>query len=219
MAAFEAAAEAGADGVELDVRTCKSGELVVCHDRDLSRVTDGRDPRQVADLPFSELRRTDVGGGERVPLLSEVLGFARSRGLVVNVEMKRDVPSRLDVVRKTADLLRTWDPLHPALVSSFDPWMLSALGILSPRVPRALLAHESWYDAISTRAAPPFRAHAIHVERTLTHPDRITRWKTRLVVNVWTVNRADEAKDLARLGVDGIITDCPAQIREAIDPR
>lgn len=219
MAAFEAAALAGADGVELDVRTCQTGELVVCHDPDLTRVTAGRDRRRIAELPYTELRRVDVGAGERVPLLSEVLGFARSRRIVVNVEMKRDVPSRTEVVRKAASLLRAWDPIHPTLVSSFDPWMLSALGILAPSVPRALLVNESWYDAISTRAAPPFRAHAIHVERTLTRPERVAHWKTRLVVNVWTVNHPDEATDLAHLGVDGIITDFPGEIREALESR
>lgn len=218
LAAFEEAARQGADGVELDVRVCASGEVVVCHDPDLTRVTEGRDARLVAELPFEELRRVDVGGGQRVPLLAEVLRLCRSRGLSVNVELKRDAPSRVDVVRRAAALLRAWDPLHPILVSSFDPWMLSSLAALAPRLPRGLLVNQCWYDALSTRAAGAFGAQAIHVERTLTRPRRVASWRRALVVNVWTVNDPGEASDLARLGVDGIITDVPGAIRDAVEP-
>src|SRR6476646_7095285 len=102
MAAFELAAASGADGVELDVRLCRTGELVVCHDPTLARFTGGQDVRPIADLDLRELARTDVGGGAPVPALAEVLDFARGRKLRVNVEMKRDVPSRRLVVRETA---------------------------------------------------------------------------------------------------------------------
>src|SRR6476646_7269082 len=102
MAAFELAAASGADGVELDVRLCRTGELVVCHDPTLARFTGGRDERKVADLDLGELARADVGSGQGVPPLAEVLRLARDRKLRVNVEMKRDVPNRRLVVRETA---------------------------------------------------------------------------------------------------------------------
>src|SRR5262245_56208956 len=87
MSAFAAAANQGADAVELDVRVCASGELVVAHDPSLARVTGGRDERAIASLPHQELCKVDVGGGERPPLLREVLAFARDRRLGVNIEM------------------------------------------------------------------------------------------------------------------------------------
>src|SRR6266536_5012531 len=76
MMAFELAADSGAQGVELDVRVCRSGELIVCHDPTLERVTGGRDARSVADLEWSLLSRVDVGSGQTMPLLGEVLGWA-----------------------------------------------------------------------------------------------------------------------------------------------
>src|SRR6187431_1614466 len=81
MAAFDLAATSGADGVELDVRLCRSGELVVCHDADLGRLTRGRDTRRLADLDRAELQRVDVGGGQSIPLLADVLAWAESRRL------------------------------------------------------------------------------------------------------------------------------------------
>src|SRR5512140_687268 len=91
LAAFRLALAQGADGVELDVWRCASGEVVVVHDEDLRRVAGL--PVRVPDAPLAELRAADVGAwkgeafrGERVPLLEEVL--AALPAAVVNVELK-----------------------------------------------------------------------------------------------------------------------------------
>jgi glycerophosphoryl diester phosphodiesterase len=58
----------------------------------------------------------------------------------------------------------------------------------------------------------------VHLERTLTTPGRVEALRRRgLLVNAWTVNDPREARDLAALGVDGLITDAPARIRDAIE--
>src|SRR5258708_32814116 len=125
MQAFELAATSGADGVELDVRLCRSGEVVVFHDPTLARMTGGRDPRAVADVPMIDLRQVDLGGGEGVPLLTEVLAWAEGRGLSVNVEIKRDVPDRARVVRETArGLERFTAPTLAVIRASVGPWTL-----------------------------------------------------------------------------------------------
>ncbi|WP_437643928.1 glycerophosphodiester phosphodiesterase [Sorangium sp. So ce362] len=216
LAAFAEAAAQGADGIELDVRVCGSGELVALHDPDLARVTQGADPRAAAALRWDELRQVDLGG-DRVPLLSEVLAFARGRRLAVNVEMKRDVPDRAAVALATARLLRAWDPRHPVLVSSFDPVMLASFRVMAPAVPRALLVHRSRYHDAAVRLAPALGVLAAHIERTIASPERIALLKRQgRVINVWTVNDPGEARDLAALGVDGLITDAPRRIRDAL---
>lgn len=217
LPAFEEAARQGACAIELDVRLCASGEVVALHDPDLARVTAGADPRAAADLPYSELRRVDLGVGVRVPLLGEVLALARARRLAVNVEIKRDVPDRAALVRATARLLHAWDPAHAVLVSSFDPAMLVLCGALLPRAPRALLVARAHWPEAAVRVGPALGVAAVHLERTLTAPPRLDALRRRgLIVNVWTVNDPAEARDLAKLGVDGIITDAPGRIREAL---
>src|SRR5512147_1098251 len=91
LAAFRLAMEQGADGVELDVHRCATGEVVVIHDEDARR-TAGADLR-VAASPLAALRALDAGGwrgerfqGERIPLLAEVLEALP--GALVNVELK-----------------------------------------------------------------------------------------------------------------------------------
>lgn len=218
LAAFQIAADEGAEALELDVRVCASGEVVVLHDPTLERVSGGADGRAAAELSLRELARVDLPGGARVPTLAEVLAFARERRLPLNVEMKRDVPSRTAVVRAVARLLGRWDPAHPVLVSSFDPAMLSGLALLAPQVPRAVLVHRTPWHGVHAATSIPVGAAAVHIERTLTRPEMVRRLLGRgQIVNVWTVNDPREARDLAALGVDGIITDAPGETREALE--
>ncbi len=218
LAAFEAAASQGADGVELDVRLCRTGELVVLHDPTLARVTSGADERAVAEVPWDELRRADVGSGERPPLLADVLALCRARGLRANVEAKRDVPSRPAVVKALARLLRALDPRLEVIVSSFDPLMLAALRLEAPRIPRALLVSPDGHYPRVAALAGPLDAAAVHLCRTLTDPRAVAAHRRAgRIVGVWTVNDPAEARDLAALGVDSLITDRPGEIRAALD--
>jgi glycerophosphoryl diester phosphodiesterase len=217
MAAFEEAARQGADGFELDVRLCASGEVVVLHDPTLERVTGSADARAAADVPWSELRGVDVGGGERPPLLAEALAFARARGLAVNVELKHDVPDRRALAVAVARLLAAWDPAHRVLLSSFDPWLLAGTGALLPRLARAQLVHRSRYTSLHAAMAVPLGADAANLERTVVSSAFVRRLRAGgLAVGVWTVNATREAKDLAALGVDALITDAPGEVLGAL---
>ena len=217
LAAFEQAFREGAEGVELDVRVCATGELVVLHDPTLAHVTAGADARAAIDLDPRELARVPLAQGASIPLLTEVLAFARAHRLPVNVELKRDVPSRAAVVKAAARLLGSWDPTHPILVSSFDPVMLAGFAWLAPRVRRAMLVHPQQWRRTALLAAHPLRVDAVHLEHTLATPERVARLHAAgKLVNAWTVNDVDEARRLATAGVDGLITDVPARIRAAL---
>ena len=217
LAAFEQALREGAEGVELDVRVCATGELVVLHDPTLEHLTAGADTRAAIELSARDLARVPLVHGAGVPLLTEVLAFARAHRLPVNVELKRDVPSRAAIVRAAASLLGSWDPAHPILVSSFDPFMLASFAWLAPRVRRAVLVHPEQWRRTALFAEQLLRVDAVHLERTLATPARVARLHAAgKLVNVWTVNDVDEARRLATAGVDGLITDVPAVLRAAL---
>src|SRR5919197_4354903 len=81
LASFELAVEQGADVVELDVHLSRDGQVVVIHDEQLDRTTDGRG--LVGDRTLDELKRLDAGSwfdprfaGQRIPTLHEVLAWA-----------------------------------------------------------------------------------------------------------------------------------------------
>jgi glycerophosphoryl diester phosphodiesterase len=216
LASFERARAEGAHAVELDVRLAGTGEVVVIHDATLARVTNGRDARSVAELPWSELSRATLGtSNERVPRLDDVLTWASESQMPVNVEIKHDVPHRPALVRAVAREVRRREA--SILVSSFDPLLLLGLRLLAPRVACALLTdpRQTYAEALHAIARPPFVV-ALHVERRQAMPRDIARWKQRgLAVGVWTVNDPREAVRLVEAGVDILITDEPRRILEA----
>src|SRR6185437_179332 len=92
MAAFRRSLDAGVHGIELDVQRCATGELVVFHDEDLSRTTNGIG--LIKDCSLAELQRLDAGSwyekqfaGERMPLLLDVLALINGK-CVLNIELK-----------------------------------------------------------------------------------------------------------------------------------
>lgn len=203
--AFAQAQKEGAAAIELDVRTCATGEVVVLHDADLTRMTNGTDARKVAQVPLRELVRLTLKDGARIPTLAEVLEWASTR-LAVNVELKRDVADMLTLARVAARTIR--EGRADVLISSFDPLLLQAVRALAPRVPRAFLTLPRARPVV-----PPLGIHAVHLEREQATGAWVLAQKERgLKVGVWTVNDPVEAKDLAFLGVDWLITDAPGSI-------
>ncbi|HWZ93218.1 MAG TPA: glycerophosphodiester phosphodiesterase family protein [Polyangiaceae bacterium] len=212
MAAFDLARQEGADGVELDVRLDGSGRVIVLHDPTLARVTKGADLRHAEDIPSSELARLDVGNGERVPLLTDVLGWAKTHEQRVNVELKSDVRQRALLLTRVAEVMNGI-PLPAVLFSSFDPRIVRWLSRHLPGLPRAWLVHEKQRFLQYAPGARLLGACGVHPEHVLASARRIAQLKrASSLVNVWTVNDPARARELARDGVDGIISDVPGEI-------
>ncbi|MGW6709627.1 glycerophosphodiester phosphodiesterase, partial [Streptomyces sp. NPDC054956] len=76
LRSFVRAERSGMDVLALDLRLSKDGALVVLHDAEVDRTTDGSGA--VADLTLAELRGLDAGEGQQVPLLEEVLDAVRA---------------------------------------------------------------------------------------------------------------------------------------------
>lgn len=219
LPSFERALADGADGVELDVRTTHDGDVLVMHDESLERMTGGRDRRLVHELSTREACAVELegpGGTARAPTLAEVLDWADARGCLVNVELKHDTHDKALLARAVARLLRARARVASHVIfSSFEPELLARMALLLPSVPRAFLVHDG--QRLAKTPVGPLIAHAtgaiaLHPERLMCSPERVASWKKHLLVNVWTVNDPVEARDLARIGVDGLITDDPAQI-------
>jgi glycerophosphoryl diester phosphodiesterase len=209
----------GADAIEIDVRTCKTGQVVVLHDPDLERLV--HDPRRAADLDLHALRRLDLGGGARVPLLAEVLEETRTRGLGLNVEIKHDVPSPVETVRAVArELARS--PHREVIVSSFDPRLLAAhKALCSAPLFHAQLVQRSTYHHVALLVARLGLFEGLHVEHVLAYPQRLSQFLARApgYVAAWTVNDPFEARRLFTERVSALISDVPGEILAAFRPQ
>jgi glycerophosphoryl diester phosphodiesterase len=222
LAAFKLAIEQGADGVELDVRRCATGEVVVFHDEGAARIAGV--PLRVADAPLAELRALDIGThrdprfrGERIPLLEEVL--AALPGAFVNVELKSGGRPDVGLAAAVARVLRVAGAGGRAIVSSFDYRLVVAFRVAAPEIPVGLLVEAErprpLLTALATRLVGPA---AIHPDRRLVTPARARSWSARgLALFVWTVDDPEEARRLAALGAAAIITNVPGRIRAALE--
>ena len=212
LAAFDLARQEGADGIELDVRLDGSGRLIVLHDPRLTRVTGGAETRHAEDIPSRELSLLDVGKGERVPLLADVLDWAKKHDQRVNVELKSDVRARRLLLLRVAEAVRG-TALPAVLLSSFHPWFVWWLARHVPDLPRAWLVHDKQRILKYAPGYQLIHANGVHPEHVLASAQRVARLKrTGSLVNVWTVNDPARARQLAQSGVDAIISDVPGEI-------
>jgi glycerophosphoryl diester phosphodiesterase len=216
LRAFELAQREGADGIELDVRLDGDGRVIVLHDRTLERVSGGSETRDVEELGAAELAQVSLGG-ERVPLLADVLAWAREKQTRVNVELKSDVSrpfSLLDGVRRVVSA--SGSAADQVLFSSFAPTFVAALAVSCPSLPRAFLIDSG---SRFLRRAPGWRlfAHGVNPRAALVTAERMANWRRQgALVSTWTVNDPVEAARLAELGVDAIISDEPGKILRAL---
>jgi glycerophosphoryl diester phosphodiesterase len=223
LAAFRLAMEQGADGVELDVWRCATGEVVVFHDDDATRIAGS--PLRPDRATLAQLRALDVGAhrgeafrGERIPLLAEVLEALPSA--VVNVELKsrgRDVA----LAAATAQVIARARAEDRVIVSSFDYRLVAAFRAAAPRLPVGLLfEHEHPWRLRTWLAARLLHAEAVHPEDVLVTPARAAAWAARgLAMSVWTVDAPQAVERLVDLGASAIITNVPGRTRELVRKR
>lgn len=214
LAAFELARAEGADGVELDIRLDGEGQIIVLHDRELTRVTHGRSEARAEALSSAALRGLDVGAGERVPLLVEVLDWAKAHDLCLNIELKYDVDEKRALVASLVRLLsREVASSERILLSSFHPGFVLALSRALPQFPVNWLVHEKQRVL---RFAPGFRllgAAGVNPEHTLLSAAKVKNWRVRgALVGTWTVNDPALALAYDKFGVDAIISDNPGKV-------
>lgn len=239
LAAFTLAARHGAAAVELDLRRSADGHLVVLHDATPARTTDvaGRFPDRpgwpVDAFTLAELRTLDAGGwrgpefaGERMPTLAEAMDLLHGLGLGLLLEVK--TPERYpglagQLARELRAAFPRWVGAARAgrlTVQSFDWGFVRELRAVLPRVSVGLLG------APPVAALPSFAGFVDQInpahDALGTGPDGLAGYVERvhqlgMAVNVWTVDEPAAMSAALAAGVDGVITNRPADLRAVLD--
>ncbi len=217
MAGIRAALALAVDGIEFDVRCSADGVPVLIHDETLDRTTDGSG--RVSDLAYAQLRALDAGdryagafAGERIPSLREAIDLAAGRCLLV-IEIKQR-----GIAGPVVNELRRADALASAMVWSFDAETAAVVRRLEPRLPAALLALPPAGDAAAlleaalTRHLAGVSLRCDGVDAALVRAARLRG----LCVYAWTANDAQEQRRLTTCGVDAIVSDVPALLRQTL---
>lgn len=205
IAAFQAAADAGFTGIELDIRATHDGEVVVLHDASLARTTDGAG--RVSDLDYEELRRYQTGVGP-VPRLADCFDALAAWKGHWNIEVKA-----AEAALPALDVVADHGLGGRALFTCFDPDVLDALREAAPQVPRGLLVMGPPDDADLEEAAR-VGASWLNVDVDFWDADTMKRARRLdLEVGVWTVNDPATARQVVADGAGSVITDTVAVLR------
>lgn len=198
LRSFIAAQNAGLDLIELDLHLSKDGALVVMHDADVDRTTDGSGP--IADKTLAELRALDAGHGERVPVFEEVLEAVRTP---LQAEIK-DVAA----ARALAEVMHRKDLVGRVEVSSFHDEAIAETARLVPGVRTALIASRYGTDVVD-RAVEAYAATVcLNIRRLSLEVVEHAR-KADLKIIGWVVNTQDHLRLVRALELDGATTDYP----------
>jgi glycerophosphoryl diester phosphodiesterase len=223
LAAFEKAAELGADAIELDVHLSADGVPVVIHDFNVDATTDGSG--RVAELSLVQLRQLDAGttfdpsfSGERIPTLEEVLQAFGYR-VLLNIELKNFSLRGNRLEQAVTELIERHGLEDRVLLSSFNPLSLRRAKKLAPHISTGLLYAPDLPIPLSRAWLAPLCPHeARHPKHTMVDVDYMARMRKRgYRVNTWTVDDPGEMRRLADLGVDGIITNVPDVLRAVLE--
>jgi glycerophosphoryl diester phosphodiesterase len=211
MDAFRRSLELGADGIELDVQRCASGELVVFHDEDIARTTKG--VGLVRDCSMDELRKVS---DDQVPLLQDVLDLIQGK-LTINIELKNTPIEYPNIEEDMMYVIENY-PAETLIISSFDHKLLAKVHALAPHLQIALLGDAVFLDLKQTATA--VGATYFHPSYDCLRQDIVEEaHAANLKVNVWTCNTPREWRELTRMQVDGIITDDPEGLKKWISVR
>jgi len=199
LSSFKRAIELGVDAVELDVRKTKDNEIVVIHNSDVNKTTDGRG--SVNELTLEEIKKFVTEKGEQIPTLEEVLELVGKRVKIL-VEVKE-----IGIEEKVLDLIRQKGLMENVIIVSFHDDALRKVRELSDEVATGLIyvRHKNPIQAALTLKAeyllPLYRfTHSANVRKA---------HENGLKVIVWTINKKEEVAEYRKKGVDGIASDRP----------
>jgi glycerophosphoryl diester phosphodiesterase len=203
LPSFELAVEMGCDGIELDVYAVQ-GELIVIHDKDLERTTNGAG--KVMDQPLTYLRSLDAGNGEQIPTLREVLELI-DRRCRVNVELKGP-GTALPASRLLGEFCSKGWHADDFLVSSFDH---AELGGADPKYPRGVLFGRLPRNLF--QRAKDLGAWSVNFDRrTVTAPLIEDVHEQGYQALTYTVNEESDIRQMIDCGVDGMFSDFPDRV-------
>ncbi len=218
MKAFRLAWERDSDGIELDIHLTSDKHVVCIHDADTERVGDKN--LVIAEESYEVLSKVDVGQGEKIPLLSQVLAESPP-GKLIYIEVKTGseiLPNLVEIINHSnvaTEDLRIIDFNNTNLkeckkiLPTMKTYLLANIksndetNQLYPGVTELLtLASESKIDGFDLRACEKID------KKFLSELDG--------EIVVWTINELNIANKFISYGVNAITSDRAAYLKNKL---
>jgi glycerophosphoryl diester phosphodiesterase len=199
LASFKKALEIGVDAIELDVRKTKDNQLVVIHDVDVKRTSNGEG--LVSDLTLAQVKGFSAEGGAKIPTLVEALDFLGKRVKIL-IELKE-----AGVEEQVLSIVHERGLEKNVVIISFLEDSLKKVRELNKTIPTGLIYAK---HSNPIKAALELKANYLIALYRFTHTATVQKaHENGLKIIVWTINTPEEAQEYAKKGVDGIASDKP----------
>ena len=219
MAAFMGAVSAGADWIELDIHESRDGQLFVMHDKDFRRTTGVR--ALAWELTYEEISEMDAGSffseeysGEKIPLLLDVIRYAKETGVRLNIELKPD-PAEKELEELLVELLHEEDFVSRCVVTSQEYEALKKIKELDENITTVYVMGFAYGNINRLAAADNFSIRYSSITEKLV--SRVHNAGKQIYA--WTVNGRDAINLMTERQVDNIITDNVLLARQCLDER
>jgi glycerophosphoryl diester phosphodiesterase len=222
LESIKTAADLGATWVELDVKLTKDEVAIIFHDDELDRTTNGSG--LVMDTLYEDIKQLEAGSwfgdsfaGIKIPTLEETLELLIDLDLGLNLEIKPCPGREVATAEAALDILsRYWDNPDTLLISSFQHVSLETAKEMAPEWNRGFLMDDEWL--------PNWRELAEYLEAATININGnvVTREQVEEIIDfgkpilAYTINDPHRFRTLQSWGVDGVFTDVPDVIKEAI---
>ena len=207
MSAFKGAKELGADWIELDVQQTKDKKLIVLHDTNLRRTTGVN--KNTWEVTFDEVKNLDAGSffsdefkGEKIPLLEEVIEFAKENDIKLNIELK-PTGNETDFESSVVDLINKYDFASSSVITSQVYSVIENVKNYDKNIKTVYVMSLAYGDILKLDKADAFSIEASSINKTLVNKIH----NSGKEVYAWTVNTKESITDMINLNVDNIITD------------
>jgi len=208
IAAFKKAIEIGADMIELDVRMCKTGEVIVIHDPKIDRTTNGFGV--VNKKTLEEIKTFRTSNGETIPTLRETLDVIH-RKVIVNINVKEDA-----ALEPTAKLMYEYVAEKGWKYSDFiiSCSRIFKLKRLKKKYPKLLIAPIIvLLPSLWTRIAKSCKPYSFSVHKYALNKKLIEFAKKKNIhLYVWTLNSDEDLEKYKHMDITGIITNYPDKL-------
>lgn len=206
LLSVEKAIALGVDGVEIDVYNVEDN-LVVIHDRDLARTTNGTG--YIEHSSFDYVRSLDAGKEQQVPTLAEVFETV-NRHALINIELKGSDTAKLTVDLIQSYLDRGWSH-SDFVISSFNHYELELVKSISPDLTTGMLIYGLPWEYLTS--AQELQADIISLALDYVTADLVRSVQQQgLQVWVYTVNKPEDIDLMRALGVDAVFTNYPERV-------
>ncbi|MFX0042367.1 MAG: glycerophosphodiester phosphodiesterase [Candidatus Hodarchaeota archaeon] len=215
--AFQKAIKLGADYIEFDVHQLKDGKIVIMHDANTFRMTGQK--RTLKEITYEELKRLEIGDGERIPTLHELINIAKGK-IALNCEVKaRGLAEILVRIFQQADIIES------TIISSFKNDILLKIQNIEPRVRLAALRpiRMQWIKSLIfpkkiLKTAVKNGFYAVGPKHIFVNRKFIDRAHHHgIKVFTWTVDSEKKIRKLIKIGVDGIITNNISNMKKILN--